>query len=110
MKRRKIACFGLILLLVFSLLSPATARATAGSTHNTGSWPDGPKVSAEGAIVMEASTGLVLYEKNIDKAFYPASITKILTALIAIENSSMGEIVTFSKNAMPLCYSFRVRK
>ena len=100
MKRRKIACFGLILLLVFSLLSPATARATVGSTHNTGSWPDGPKVFAEGAIVMEASTGLVLYEKNMDKAFYPASITKILTALIAIENSSMSEIVTFSKNAI----------
>jgi D-alanyl-D-alanine carboxypeptidase len=100
MKRQKIACFSLILFLVFSLLSPATAGATVSNTQNTGSWPKGPKVSAEGAIVMEASTGLILYEKNIDKIYYPASITKILTALIAIENSSMGEIVTFSKNAI----------
>lgn len=100
MKRRKIAFFSLILFLVSSLLSPITAGATTSDTDNTGSWPNSPNVYAEGAIVMEASTGLILYEKNIDKTYYPASITKILTALIAIENSSMGEIVTFSKDAI----------
>ena len=41
-------------------------------------------VSAESAIVMDVQSGIILYEKNIDKREYPASITKIMTALIAI--------------------------
>jgi D-alanyl-D-alanine carboxypeptidase len=49
---------------------------------------------------MEASTGLVLYEKNINKTFYPASITKIMTALLAIENSSLSDVITYSKDAI----------
>ena len=60
-------------------------------------WPTGPVVSAESAILIEAETGTILYEKNIHKHQYPASTTKILTALLAYENSSLDEIVTFSK-------------
>jgi D-alanyl-D-alanine carboxypeptidase len=72
----------------------------ASTTDDGDTWPDGPNVFAESAIVMEASTGLILYEKNINEVHYPASITKIMTALLAIENSNMGEIITFSKNAV----------
>lgn len=49
---------------------------------------------------MDVDTGTILYKKNINEAFYPASITKILTTLVAIENSSMDEIVTFSEDAV----------
>lgn len=63
-------------------------------------WPQGPQVSAESAIVMEAQTGTILYAKNIDAAEYPASITKIMTVLLALENCSMDETVTFSENAV----------
>lgn len=63
-------------------------------------WLQGPQVSAESAIVMEAQTGTILYAKNIDAAEYPASITKIMTVLLALENSSMDETVTFSENAV----------
>ncbi len=64
-------------------------------------WPENtPNINSEAAIVMEASTGAILYEKNIHKTYYPASITKILTTLIALENSSLGEIVTHSKKAI----------
>ena len=59
-----------------------------------------PKVNASAAIVMEASTGAILYSKNVHDSYYPASITKILTALLALENSSLGETVTFSKKAV----------
>lgn len=62
-------------------------------------WPAGPKVYAESAIVMEASTGTILYAKNIDEPLYPASITKIMTALLTLENTSLDEEVTFSHNA-----------
>lgn len=63
-------------------------------------WPAGPQVQAETAIVMEASTGAILYSKNMDETRYPASITKIMTTLLAIENCSLDEQVTFSENAI----------
>ncbi|MBP1755365.1 MAG: putative secreted protein [Firmicutes bacterium] len=97
MKRRFIAFLSIIFIFLTSIFPAATATAT---TSEGDSWPDGPSVSAESAIVMEASTGLILYEKNINDVHYPASITKIMTALLAIENSNMGEVVTFSKKAV----------
>lgn len=59
-------------------------------------WPGGPEIQGESAVVMEASTGTVLYEKNAHEQLYPASITKIMTTLLALENSSLDEEVTFS--------------
>lgn len=63
-------------------------------------WPNGPLIGAESAIVMEANTGVILYSKNIHEKLYPASTTKILTCLIAAENSSLNETVTFSHDAV----------
>lgn len=63
-------------------------------------WPDNLAISAEGGIVMDADSGAVLYGKNIHTSYFPASITKILTALIVIENCDLDEIVTFSHNAV----------
>lgn len=63
-------------------------------------WPKAPSVNADSAILMDLSTGLILYEKNSRKEQYPASITKIMTTLLAIENCSLGEIVTFSHDAI----------
>ena len=59
-------------------------------------WPQAPAIYADAAIVMEASTGTILYSKDIYKAEYPASITKIMTALLAIENCSLDEPITYS--------------
>ncbi len=98
MKRQAIALMSLILIFLSPLFSAVSAKAS--SLEDSSDWPDGPGVFAESAIVMEASTGLILYEKNMDEVHYPASITKIMTALLAIENSNLGEIVTFSKKAI----------
>ena len=65
-------------------------------------WPEGPQIAGESAVVMEASTGTVLYEKNCHDQSYPASITKIMTSFLAVENSSLDEEVTFSKNSVYL--------
>ncbi len=59
-----------------------------------------PSISAESAIVMDVQSGTILYEKKKDKKEYPASITKVMTALIAIENSSLSEEVTYSDEAV----------
>lgn len=58
-----------------------------------------PSVSAETAIVIEAETGKVIYEKKADQKAYPASITKILTALLAVESGEMEDKVKISANA-----------
>lgn len=63
-------------------------------------WPTGPQVAAETAILMDAETGQILYAKGIDEKRYPASTTKIMTALIAIENSTLTDEVTFSAEAV----------
>ena len=63
-------------------------------------WPEGPQIQGESAIVMEASTGTILYEKNSHERSYPASITKIMTSLLAVENSNLDEEVTFSQDAV----------
>ncbi|MEN6412249.1 MAG: D-alanyl-D-alanine carboxypeptidase family protein [Veillonellales bacterium] len=58
-----------------------------------------PDVTAKAAIVMEASTGKVLYEKNGEERHYPASTTKMMTLILALENGSMDDVVTVSDNA-----------
>lgn len=63
-------------------------------------WPADVSIEAEGGIVIDADTGAVLYGNNIHIAYFPASITKILTALIVLEQCEMDEIVTFSHNAV----------
>ena len=63
-------------------------------------WPENISIQAEGGIVMDADTGTVIFGKNIHTAYYPASITKILTALIVIERCDLDEMVTFSHNAV----------
>ncbi len=73
------------------------------ATAAEGKWPKGPakkSITAESAIVMELNTGAILYEKNIHDKHYPASITKIMTTLLCLENASMTDTVTFSSNAV----------
>lgn len=61
--------------------------------------PNPPIISAKSAIVIEAYTGQILYEKNADAILYPASTTKIMTLITALEQGKVEEIVTVSANA-----------
>lgn len=63
-------------------------------------WPTGPSVTSETAILIEASTGTILYEKNAHQQMYPASITKILTTLIAYETCELDEDVVFTQETL----------
>lgn len=62
-------------------------------------WPQGPQVEAKSAVVMDVYTGAILYSKNPDQQLYPASITKILTALLGCENLAMKEKLVVSEAA-----------
>lgn len=63
-------------------------------------WPTGPQVSAEAAILMDADTGTILYSKNINEKLYPASTTKIMTCLLAMEQGNLDDMVEFTNEAV----------
>lgn len=69
-------------------------------TNNIQGWPQGPHVYGGSAIVMDMNSGAVLYGKKVDDRHYPASITKILTALVALENSKLDDEVYFSEDSV----------
>lgn len=120
MKRRYSVRTGIFLLSAvfsFAVVAPITASAAPASTEEAQAdqaarmelpiqsneivnWPEGPAVGAEGAILLEANTGVVLYAKNIHEKLYPASTTKLMTCLLAVEHCSLDEIVTFSHDAV----------
>jgi len=59
-----------------------------------------PAVEAESAILMDAQTGTTMFEKDIYTKRYPASITKILTCLVARKHAQLDDVVTFSNEAV----------
>ena len=62
-------------------------------------WPQRPDLDAQNAILIEAKTGAILGARNPDEACFPASITKLMTALLVLENCSLDDTVTFSYRA-----------
>ncbi len=79
--------------------STGTAASTVSSVNIDQSVAK-PSVSAEAAVLYDATTRQVLFEKNGTKAMYPASTTKLLTALIASEKLDMSDTFTFSSSAV----------
>lgn len=69
-------------------------------SNSIANWPEGPAIGAKSAILMEMNTHTVLYAKNIHEKCYPASTTKILTCLLAMQNCTMDETITFSHDAI----------
>jgi D-alanyl-D-alanine carboxypeptidase len=59
-----------------------------------------PKIYSPSVILIDADSGKILYEKNINERKYPASLTKVMTAIIVIENCELTEVATVSKNAV----------
>lgn len=65
-------------------------------------WPTPPAIGAYAAVLMDATTGTILYAKNPDEHLYPASITKVLTALVALENTNLDDVITYTYKATHL--------
>lgn len=59
-----------------------------------------PEIKSESAIVIDNNTGMTLYSKEADKKMYPASTTKIMTALLVLENGNLNDAVTISETAV----------
>ena len=95
-----------VLLVLILLLALTPAAAYGAGTEDLidysdmKDWPAGPELGCEGAILLEINSGAVLYAKNSTEKFYPASITKIMTALVVLEHAELYEKVTFSREAI----------
>ncbi len=63
-------------------------------------WPSDTGIQAEAGIVIDGDSGAVIFGQNIHAPFPPASITKVLTALIVLENANLEDMVTFSKDSI----------
>lgn len=93
---KKLYCYALCMILIFTTLAGADfTYVTADGSTDAKEWPSPPDVVAQTGIVMEAKTGTVLYNKNMNDKMYPASITKILTTLITLENTTPDEMINF---------------
>lgn len=89
---KKIFCIAFIIILIFSVaVVPASAFV-----------PTNFEIAAEGALLVNLDTEDVIYAKNIDERLYPASLTKIMTALVLYENTSDldDETITISEYAV----------
>lgn len=87
-RRGRLRCLLVALLLFGSMFCAGTAFAATT-----------PEIASEGAVLYNATTGKFLYEKNADRQYYPASITKFMTALLVLENASQDDMVVFSDSA-----------
>lgn len=103
--RKKWFVFCLIMILSLSAISVNAAEVNNGASYPVESntingWPQGPDLYSETAVLMDAETGAILYNKGMDEKRYPASITKIMTALLALEHTSLDDSVTFSEECL----------
>lgn len=79
---------------------PHTAYyAQPADTDSVKDWIKGPQIEGESAILVDMFTGAVLYSKNADKTQYPASITKIMTALLGCENLNPSDKFIMTESA-----------
>jgi len=99
-----------IFLLVVTYLGPAVSAASGtiqlvspGADIETSSipnWPKAPETGASSALLMESSTGAVLYSKNARARSYPAAMTAVVTSMLAAEMCDLDDRVVFSREAV----------
>jgi D-alanyl-D-alanine carboxypeptidase (penicillin-binding protein 5/6) len=81
-----------VVLIVFTLIILNISPTFASTSE--------PNLSAESAILIDNRTNKILYEKDSNKKMYPASTTKILTAILTLENCNLDEVITASYDAV----------
>lgn len=114
MRLKKISTSLFTLGLSVSLLFQVPVRAAEDAAEDTSvqdaavnittnaipGWPQGPDIPSTAAVVMEDSTNTILYAKNMDQTLYPGSAVKIMTTLLALENSQLTDQVTMTQTGV----------
>ncbi len=100
MKIKKIVLIILIIIIIGNLLPIYSFSENESDNiveNNVDIFND---ISAPNILLAETHSGRILYERKIDKKIYPASLTKLMTAILVVENCELDEIVTVSENAV----------
>lgn len=85
----------------FENAGTASASSADEASHGKEPYPaDAPEITSSAAIVMDLDSGTVLYEKDAYSPYYPASITKVMTALVALEQGNLSDTITMSEDAV----------
>lgn len=90
--KKLLTCILSIILLFTSSVPLSVVAETTASIDNK--WPTPPSIVGKTAILMDVDTGAILYNKGMNDKMYPASITKIMTALLALENLKTSDTIT----------------
>ena len=72
------------------------ASVSAISTNDIAGWPQGTDITSTAAVIMEDSTNTTLYAKNMDQILYPGATVKVMTTLLALENTQLSDQVTMT--------------
>ena len=94
--------------IFFVLFFLPIQRILAAQIDTTDYNPDNISTNSPSVLLMEANTGKILYSKDAFSRRYPASTTKLMTAILTLENCGLNDIVTISHNAIfsiPVGYS-----
>lgn len=78
----------------------AQAATSAITTNSIPGWPQGPEITSTAAVIMEDSTQTMLYSKNMDQELYPGATVKVMTVLVALENSQLTDEVTMTETGV----------
>lgn len=89
-----------ILILIFTILANLNFAFAIEQTQSIEEITDFPSISADAFIIFDNKTNKTLYSKNETKRMYPASTTKILTALLVLENCKLDDIAAASEDAV----------
>ena len=89
--KRLIMCI-MCLILIFTSVYAGMSRVTCIAQERTQGENSGIELKSPSAILMEASTGQVIYEKDADTSLHPASITKIMTLILIFDAIKDGKI------------------
>ena len=99
-KTEKRTAFIAVLLIFVIFLPFSVHSAHADDAETVNSWPQAPSVYGASAILMDADSGAILYASNAHERLYPASITKIMTGLLAIENLNLNDTITYTNQIL----------
>lgn len=89
-----------VLLILLVLLMLCTVGVFSIKTNAVAGSLQSPEIRSESAVLIDAVSGQVLYQKNMNKKMYPASITKIMTGLLALEKGDLFQTLTMSYEAV----------
>jgi len=101
--KKKIVTFLFVVIIMLSPICVYADEIDANTENNTSfenTINDDLKIEAKSAIIVERNTGKIILEKDAYEQNYPASVTKILTAILTIENCNLDDIATVSKSAI----------